>query len=283
MKKNIYVFAALALAAGLSLSGCKSREKIDLSSTHTTAAAQTTAPAKETMAGKDDLEKEKDTTASKETSDAAAETKKGQDASSALSVRSQIATYKDGKVSIEYPILSNLRDDKTSETVNKLIKDNAIRIVSDNGLKAASDTVQVKCNIISLDRSKVVLTYEGSMKAEGASYPTAVFYTTTVDLNKGTLIGLSDYADAYTMAGYIVSDDCVIFKPADSKEVMEYIKSKTMEEYWDILKQCDFTADGLTGFPQSFSYENQGNIYMSIPTNHAVGDYAIIRFSPDTK
>lgn len=53
----------------------------------------------------------------------------------------------------------------------------------------------------------------------GAAHPSDLFYTTTVDLNKGTLQGLSDYADAYTMAGYILSDDCVLKKPADSKEV----------------------------------------------------------------
>lgn len=280
MKKKLYAFTALTLAAGLSLSGCKSREKIDISSIHTTA-AETMAPTKETMANESQLAKEKESATA--SADSAAETKKGQDASSALSVRSQTATYKDGKVSIEYPILSNLRDEKTQETVNALIKEKATQLIKDNELNPASDTVSVKCNIISLDRNKAVLTYEGSMKAESAAYPTGVFYTTTVDLNKGTLIGLSDYADAYTMAGYIVSDDCIISKPADSPEVKETVKSKSLEEYWEILKQCDFTADGLTGFPQSFSYENQGSIYISIPTIHAVGDYAIIRFTPDTK
>lgn len=280
MKKKLYAFAALALFAALSISGCKSREKIDLSGIHTSE-AETVATTKETMAGANDKEK-KTTAASKETTEAK-ETQKGQDSSSALSARSKTATYKDGKVSIEYPILSNLRDDKIEETVNHLIKENAIRIVKDNNLKPATDTVEVKYNIISLDRSRVVLTYEGSMMAEGAAHPTAVFYTTTVDLGKGALMGLSDYADAYTMAGYIVSDDCVISKPSGSAEVMEQVKSKSLEEYWEILKQCDFTAEGLTGFPQSFSYENQGNIYICIPTIHAVGDYAIVRFTPDTK
>lgn len=282
MKKKIYAFAALTLVAGLSLSGCKSREKIDISSIHTTA-AETMAPTKETMANESQLAKEKETTAAANASENTTETQKGQDASSALSVRSQTATYKDGKAAIEYPILSNLRDEKTQEKVNALIKEKATQVISDLKLNPASDTVSVKCNIISLDRSKAVLTYEGSVKAESAAYPSGIFYTTTVDLNKGTLIGLSDYADPYTMAGYIVSDDCVISKPADSAEVKEAVKSKSLDEYWEILKQCDFTADGLTGFPQSFSYENQGSIYISIPTAHAVGDYAIIRFTPDTK
>ena len=61
----------------------------------------------------------------------------------------------------------------------------------------------------------------------GAAHPSDLFYTTTVDLNKGTLQGLSDYADAYTMAGYILSDDCVLKKPADSKEALEYLKTRT--------------------------------------------------------
>ena len=38
------------------------------------------------------------------------ETQKDSNASDALSVKSKIATEKTGKVSIEYPILSNLRD-----------------------------------------------------------------------------------------------------------------------------------------------------------------------------
>ena len=56
----------------------------------------------------------------------------------------------------------------------------------------------VTCNILSLDRSRAVFTYEGSMMTEGAAHPQALFYTTTVDLDLGTLVGFSDYADAQT-------------------------------------------------------------------------------------
>ena len=37
------------------------------------------------------------------------------------------------------------------------------------------------------------------------------------------------------------------------------------------------------GFPQSFSYENQGVIYMAVPVPHALGDYVIVSYTPDTK
>ena len=200
-----------------------------------------------------------------------------------MSVRSKIATEKNGKISIEYPILSNLKDKNSEETVNALSKDSATRILTDYEVDSAIDTVSVTCNIVSLDRSKAVLTFEGSLMKNGASYPVNVFYTCTVDLNKEVLLGLSDYADPYTMAGYILSDDCVLEKPSDSKEALEYLKTQDINTLWGILKEADFTSETDSRFPESFSYENQGNIYISVPVPHALGDYVIVRFTPDTK
>ena len=164
-----------------------------------------------------------------------------------------------------------------------LIKEKALQVLTDYQIDPAADTLSVKCTVVSLDKNKAVLTYEGSLMVNGAAHPSDLFYTTTVDLNKGTLQGLSDYADAYTMAGYILSNDCVLKKPADSKEALEYLKTQDLNAMWEILKQCDFTAENLEGFPQSFSYENQGVIYMAVPVPHALGDYVIVSYTPDTK
>lgn len=280
MKHSSYIAASITFAMVLSLSGCKSREKIDLTGIHTQ--AETTVSGKETMASQDAA---KTTEAAAEPKDTKkeSETKKGTDSSLALSVRSKIATEKNGKVSIEYPILSNLKDKNSEETVNALIKDAATRILTDYEVDSAMDTVSVTCNVISLDRSKAVLTFEGSLMKNGASYPVNVFYACTVDLNKEVLLGLSDYADPYTMAGYILSDDCVLEKPSDSKEALEYLKTQDINTLWGILKEADFTSEAGGRFPESFSYENQGNIYISLPVTHALGDYVIVRFTPDTK
>ena len=141
----------------------------------------------------------------------------------------------------------------------------------------------VTCNILSLDRSRAVFTYEGSMMAEGAAHPQALFYTTTVDLDLGTLVGFSDYADAQTMAEYILSDECRLYYPSASEEVLAELKAMDKTALTDILKACDFTSVSEGTFPQSFSYENQGDIYMVLPVSHALGDYAIVRYTPDTK
>lgn len=282
MKKRYYIFAMVALAAALSVTGCRKREKIDVTGIHSN--EDTTAdPGTETMAGNTDSETGAEAPETTADSKADADDGKGTDSASALSVRSKIATAKDGKTSIEYPILSNLRDSNTEEAVNALIKENATRILTDYDLDPSADTLAVSCNIVSLDRSKAVMTYEGSLMVSGAAHPVNIFYTITVDLNKGTLLGLSDYADAYTMAGYMVSDDCVVTKPSDySAEVKEYLKSQEVNDLWAILKECDFTSK-TEGFPQAFSYESQGSVYMAVPVPHALGDYAVVRFDPDTK
>ncbi len=273
MRKQVTLFAMLMVCAAVSLSGCKKDKDVDLTGIHTTAAETT--PAAETMAA--------ETTAAIETTEAQKETEAaGSDASTALSVRSKIATEKEGKVSIEYPILSNLRDDKTTETVNKLIKENATKLITDLELDPEKDNVTIACDVISLDRSKAVLEFKGSMKADGAAHPTGLYYTMNVDLSKGSLQGLSDYADAYTMAGYILSDDCIITKADDKKAAKEYLDTLDVETLWETLKNCDFTS-GSKGFPEAFSYVNEGIIYISVPVPHAIGDYIIVEFHPEGK
>ena len=124
MRKQHVLFAALAAAVA---SGCKSREKIDLDTLHTSEA--------ETMASTEapggDKEKETEKETQKETEKETEETQKGADSSSALSVRSKIATEKQGKTSIEYAVLSNLRDPKMEDTVNALIKEKALQVLTD--------------------------------------------------------------------------------------------------------------------------------------------------------
>lgn len=287
MKKKRYILAALTVLTAVSLSGCKSKEKIDLTGAHTTQA--------ETMASSepssdDAKESSADSTkapssqaASESGTGEASETQKGSSAAEALSVRSKIATEKNGKTSIEYPILSNLKTDELEKTVNDLLKEKALQLISGNDLNPETDTVQITCNVISLTRQKAVISFEGSMMAEGAAHPTDVFYTVTVDLKDGTLKGLPDYADAYTMAGYILSEDCVIYKAADKSAALTELQSSAIDTLWETLKQCDFTASESGSFPLSFSYENQGSIYMVVPVSHAAGDYAIVVYTPDTK
>jgi len=271
MKKRSQVLVALIIIAAFTMSGCKNKETVDLTGIHTPSTETT--PAAETMAA--------ETTSAPETTEAAKETT-GVKPKEAISVRSQIATFKEGSVAIEYPILTNLKDQKTESSINDLIKAKATQIISAYELDPTKDYLDVKCDVISLDRSKAVLVFTGEYNAENAAHPTALYYTLTVNLSKGTIQRLSDYADPYTMAGYILSDDCVITNAADKSAIEEYLENEDINTLWDTLKGCDF-SDNTDEFPESYSYENQGKIYISIPVPHALGDYFIVEFNADSK
>lgn len=271
MKKQITLLAIVAMFAAVSLSACKKKETVDLSGIHTTEATSTA----ETMAPETTAIQIRETEAETESA--------GTNASEALNVRAKIATEKTGSVSIEYPILSNLRNTETETTINELIKDHALKILDSYKINPEKDNVTLACNVISLDRSKGIFSFEGSMKPDGADYATALYSTLTVDLSKGTVMGLSDYADPYTMAGYIISDDCIITKAADKNAAKEYFSFLEIKDLWETLKNCDFNSQTGDTYPQAFSYETQGVIYISVPVTHELGDYVIVEFHPETK
>lgn len=270
MKKQITLFAIITMMAAVSMTGCKKKEVVDLTGIHTTPAAtmaETLAPTTAAIV----LETE----ASKET--------EGADAAEVINVRSKIATEKNGKVTIEYPILSNLRNANTETKVNEIFKTYIDQVLDWYEIDPEADNVTLACDVLSLDRNKGIFSFEGSMKKDGAAYPVELFHTLTIDLNKGVIEGLSDYADPYTMAGYIISDDCIITKSISDKDVKEYFSSLEIKDLWETLKNCDFNSQSGDSFPQAFSYELQGVIYIAVPLPHALGDYAIVEFHPETK
>ena len=282
MKKNLYKFAALTMFAALSITACKKHDAVDISGIHTSAA--------ETMAETTAAETKADPAAgtskaeSSAASDVGTEEKKDSNASDALSVKSKIATEKTGKVSIEYPILSNLRKDSMTQAINELLKKEATRIITDWELDTEKDEVSINCDLVSLDKDRAVFTFRGTVNVADTAHPSNVWYAVSVNLNTASPIGLTAYTDADSIAEYLASDDVVVVEPAESAdEVKDFIKSSGKELWQSVFAECDFTSTKDGTFPQAFSYEKDGDIYLIVPVSHAAGDFALVKYSPETK
>ena len=291
--KRYTVILTLSLVCALSLAGCgkKNQDKTDLTSTHTTAA--------ETMSPTTTAAETKETTAAdKETTDAAGgETKKddSKKADSASSVTTSIHTYTTGNISVEYPVVSNLSKAAVQEKINKLLNEHALEFIKAYGVNESKDSLTVKCRVVSADRRRLTAVYTGSYMPEGGAHPVSLFYTNTIDTALGEDMGLTNYADPYTLAGYVLSGDCQ-FADADTaleKELMKVKNDTDIETYTEMFRRADFpwkapkttskNSDEAVKFPEVFSYEEQGTIYVSIPVPHALGVYALIKYTPDTK
>lgn len=280
MKKTL-VLVMLSLSCILALEGC--RKKSSDTGLTTTAAAETMS----STAAKAETSSEPVTTKSAEKE---AREDKNNSASQPANVSASLHTYKEGNAAIEYPIVSNLTNSDTEKRVNDLLKANALSVIKACSADTAKDSLTVECRIVSADRKRITAVYTGLYTPEAASYPVNLFYTNTVDTALAEDIELIDYADPYTLAGYVLSGDCQFYKasPDLSKELMAYRTDTTLEEYTELFRQADFplktpAQDESHPFPQSFSYEDQGTIIVSIPVPHALGDYALISYTPETK
>lgn len=272
--KRTYILPLLIFSSSMMVFGCsRKHEEVDLSGIHSSQASETAAPS--TVPAVEVTS----------TAEARESTEASQDASSNVSAK--IETYRDtssGSVSIQYPVVSNLNDPQIQDDVNELLLSNATAIT---GQYTPEDqvTLDITCQIVSVDRNRLVAVYKGISQIEGGAHPTNIFYTNTVDLKQAKSLGFNDYSDAYTMAGYLMSDDVRFSHAAKEQEILDFRSSLSVEEYTKMFEQADFPLNSAedTAFPESFSYTHEGIMYFSIPVPHSLGDYAIVKFNIDGK
>ena len=165
------------------------------------------------------------------------------------------------------------------------------------------DYLTIDCKVVSLDTSRITVVYQGEYYVKQGAYPVQTFYTNTVDLNQVKSLGINDYSDAYTMAGYLMSDDVrfvsaepesvsslwdihfVAAEPKLTSALWDYRSSQSIDYFTDLLNKADFPSknEDTSIFPESFSYLSNSTLYFSIPVPHALGDYAIVAYPMDGK
>ncbi|MDO4329694.1 MAG: hypothetical protein Q4C66_10200 [Lachnospiraceae bacterium] len=282
MNRNIIIAAALSavvITGAVVAVACSSRETpepIDLSTIHTTSAdsgsAQTAPPQTTEAPVEVTLESPGESLAA---------------ASKGESISYEISLYTDtsNNISIRYPTISNMSDKTKQEEINQLLKDNALAVLKTFSEDSGSLTLDISCQVPSISRKRITAVYTGTASVEKAAHPVNLFYTNTVDLTSGKDLGFSDYTDPYTMAGYLLSDD-VQFDGLSGDRLSGALAERTamdIEFYTHMFQHADFPLDPDGTWPSSFSYEKQGEIYFSIPVSHALGDYVIVKFTPETK
>lgn len=275
-KKKIILMAALCAVA---FTGCKKKDPIDLSSLHTTAAVEketlpvTTAAETETTAASGDSEEE------------------SKSAGSSFAVKTETKSFTAENTAVEYPEISNMKDSDMLKKVNEVLRRNASAVADAYPLKPGQ-SLNVKSTVESANLKRLTVTYRGEIKSSDASGSEKLFFSNVIDLDTAQSLRLSDYTDAYTAAGYIASGDYKLEAVSASNEaaIRSYINAsgKDTDYYYKKLSAADFSGGyteeaGAVTWPEVFSYEKQGIIYISLPVPQELGGYAIIRYSPDNK
>ena len=291
MKKLLLYLTILALP--VISAGCKSKDTSDLKSIMTTEANGAMSPTTTVAEGTNGAMSPTTiapTSDSKE-STSLAETKSGKTAtadkksSSKSSVTENAQSYTKDKSKISYPKLGGI-DSKIESSVNKTIEDNA-KLALDSFTSNSGSTAELKYNVKNQSRNRMSIVYTGTLKTGNESKK--IIFTNNINLDTGESIGLTDFADPLTIANYILSDDVELENATNSQAAgfAEYKKNLTVDTLKALLEDADFPLikknDVNEGFPKLFSYESGGDIYISIPLSHELGDYVLVKYSPSTK
>lgn len=291
MKKLLLYLTILALP--VISAGCKSKDTSDLKSIMTTEANGAMSPTTTAAEGANGAMSPTTiapTSDSKE-STSLAETKSGKTttadkkSSSKSSITENAQSYSKDKSKISYPKLSGI-DSKIESSVNKTISDNA-KLALDSFTSNSGSTAELKYNVKNQSRNRMSIVYTGTLKAGNESKK--IIFTNNINLDTGESIGLTDFADPLTIANYILSDDVELENATNSQAAgfTEYKKNLTVDTLKALLEDADFPLikknDVNEGFPKLFSYESGGDIFISIPLSHELGDYVLVKYSPSTK
>lgn len=258
----------IVMLCAIALGGCKKREAIDLSSLHTTAAVE-----KETLP------------ASSDESVATSEAESSESTAATTALTTTLAKETVGSAVIEYPVISNLKDSEKQEKANALLKTNALAIADVH----PEGKLTVQAAVASVNQKRITVTYRGELT--NGSKTDRIFYANTIDLDTMKNLQLSDFTDPYTMAGYIASGDYKLSDVSGSEDAIRNTLKGTVDSYYKRLQTADLTG-GYTedstkspaaDWPEIFSYEKQGVVYVSLPVPAEQGGYVIIHYSPDNK
>lgn len=192
-------------------------------------------------------------------------------------------TYNKNSVKINYPQIKNLTDSKKLNLINKELEEEALCIL-DSYLKDDTNLNQLTMDInyeVKLKNDKYIsVVYTGYSNSKESAYPLSVFYTTNIDMEKGSSIRLSDYANITDILNKLKDSNNVTVL-LDNKEVAE-IQKVTLSNIDDtelrsMLEDADFyKVNGKVEHPKqgSYSYMDDDNIVVSLEVIHAMGDHA---------
>lgn len=185
-------------------------------------------------------------------------------------------TFKEKDIKIEYPQIENTKDNKKLNSINELIKKNAISAYDDiiNNLeKGQTYEVDGEYDVKLNDGNILSIAYTSFNNIVPSAHPFNKFYTTNIDMKSGKELSLSDFVSniddkfIYNLknGNYVGSID-TIYSTQLFNEVFSYYSNDT--ELIKAIKSAPF-------------YITKESIGISLPVSHVFGDYANIEIPLD--
>ncbi|AOR25065.1 PdaC/SigV domain-containing protein [Clostridium taeniosporum] len=191
--------------------------------------------------------------------------------------------YTKNNVKINYPQIKNLSDSEKLKTINKDLQEGALKILDDyseDDPNLTALTLNVNYEVKLKNKNYISVVYKGESNVKGAAHPASIFYTTNIDVEKGSSVRLSDYANIDDILKKLKGSKNIKVL-AENDELAEaqrnFILNIEDNELIYMLKNADFyKINGKIQSPKegAYSYLDKDGIVISVQVNHAIGDHS---------
>ncbi|MCG7379554.1 DUF4163 domain-containing protein [Paenibacillus sp. ACRSA] len=203
--------------------------------------------------------------------------KNSNDTSIKKSYKVESNNYSKNNINIKYPKIINITN---GDKINALIKEEATRII--NSYSEEKDHLDINYLIMLKSNDLISIQYTGSAFTEGAAYPLNVFYTSNIDINKGSRVKLIDlievneaFVEKFKEGDYkSYNEDLNLL---DNGVITEVLSGSNSIDLISYFKQSDEV--GQVNDSGTFSYITQDAIGVSISVPHALGDHLEMEIS----
>ncbi|MGL4107176.1 hypothetical protein [Clostridium sp. LP20] len=180
--------------------------------------------------------------------------------------------YEKKMIRISYPMISGLGDKDKEYRINKLIEDNALKIIDFYGKEKSID-IKIAYEVKLQNSETLSIVYSGVGNVPNTAYPTNHFYTTNIDIVNGRVLKLSDLVQVdESLVSMLKSDAFILI--SDGGITKEVINNMYNNILLDSLKNADeIDKIGTIEQPDTFSYLTEDSLGISIGVSHAAGDH----------
>lgn len=195
--------------------------------------------------------------------------------------RLESLSYEVEGVIIQYPQLKQTQNKELEERINNQITDDVV-LFSDQ-YKSTEDMLEMNY-LIMLETSEIIsILYTGEYNA--GMYPTHLLFTTTIDLQEGEKLKVSDrvaindeFIDTFLKSTYIDWETPESPNKEKQAAVIDYVKGIPRNDLINAFKTADIPnmEQNLYGI---YSYYTEDGMVISIQVPHALGDHAEFQIS----
>ncbi|WP_425448640.1 PdaC/SigV domain-containing protein [Dethiothermospora halolimnae] len=179
--------------------------------------------------------------------------------------------YRKNNIKINYPKITNLNDAKRQNTINTLLKDEALKIIDYYDTIEKKLTLEINYTIKLKTNNLLSIAYSGLGYVKGAAYPNNHFYTTNIDINNGNRLRLKDIIE--------IDDELIKkiqkgnFKAPKNRRtiILNKLDSKNTLKNFSKSDSLANITEGRDNY--IFTYLTPSSLGISINVIHALGDH----------